>query len=653
MNGTYILEAGMNISWHNQSYLIRALEPDFIVLENNKGQKMMQKPKELFADYAAGKLKIALKTPPVVYQPLVKKEHIEQAQLMNNYLLALDNETNPRSRTTMKKVISQVADKYDYKGAQIPSDSKLYRWYNEWVENDRNVIPLVVKGIKKRKAQIEECVFDLADQCIWDEYLKINGADKAEVYRVYQKRHQETYPELRSIGKSRFYELFKELCPVEVTIAREGRDAARKFKRIALKKFVAKFMGERAEIDAVHLKVGIYDAATGVYLGCPTVYLAIDVYTRYIIGYSISYSNKGSETAAAVIECLKHVALPKQDKDYLSNSWEYLGIPTYIAGDAGTAFRAKQVISLLATMRCEYNTTETGTPWKKPFVERFNRTLRAQFAKKLDGYIGRRSDGKQYDKTIQQMAKLNDQEFRENLEKYLVDVYHQNPHRGLEGLSPAQAVAAAQRVTCPAIAPDASKLDALGGQELTGKISPHEGLRKNNLHYNSTELRTLYNQLSSYEEKGNPKVSYLYNVQDISKITVINPNTLEILEVPCTHPNVEAGLSLHVYKANKKSIDKRSPCVLTRPSPSLKDKPESSNSEKECGDTGQKTNHTIAIAGSQSASDLEDIVDSQIGRIANDHSEKQQAPKHKAKEPSSNPKKVRKPSKIRQGKKND
>ncbi|MGX9521364.1 hypothetical protein ACWX0P_21635 [Vibrio mediterranei] len=166
MNGTYILEAGMNISWHNQSYLIRALEPDFIVLENNKGQKMMQKPKELFADYAAGKLKIALKTPPVVYQPLVKKEHIEQAQLMNNYLLALDNETNPRSRTTMKKVISQVADKYDYKGAQIPSDSKLYRWYNEWVENDRNVIPLVVKGIKKRKAQIEECVFDLADQCI-------------------------------------------------------------------------------------------------------------------------------------------------------------------------------------------------------------------------------------------------------------------------------------------------------------------------------------------------------------------------------------------------------------------------------------------------------------------------------------------------------
>lgn len=39
MNGTYILEAGMNISWHNQSYLIRALEPDFIVLENNKGAK--------------------------------------------------------------------------------------------------------------------------------------------------------------------------------------------------------------------------------------------------------------------------------------------------------------------------------------------------------------------------------------------------------------------------------------------------------------------------------------------------------------------------------------------------------------------------------------------------------------------------------------
>ena len=630
MSYTYILEAGMNISWNEQPFLIRAFEPDFAVLENSEGKKCSFEPKVLFEDYAAGKLKLALKSAPVVYQPLTTQSHINQATLMNSYLHALDNEYNPRSRSVMKKVIQQVSKENHYSAEQIPSDSKLYRWYDAWVENNRNVIPLVVKAKKKRQSQIEQRVFDLADQVIWDEYMQLNGVCRAQVFRIYQKRHRETYSELREISQSRFYELFDELNPVEVTIAREGRDAARKFKRTNTNVFVAEFMGERNETDAVHLNVGIYDAETDAYLGTPIVYISIDVYTRYVTGYSVSFSNgetkKNSESAAAVISLLKNMASPKPAREYLTNSWEYLGLPTYVVCDAGPAFRAKPVISLLAAMRCEHHTTETASPWKKPFVERFNRTLRDQFAKKLVGYMGRRVDNKQFDSTLQQMAKLTTAQFIENLETFIVDVYHQNPHRGLDGLSPAQAVAEAQKRSFPAIVPDMNTLDALGGVELEGTIQTYSGIQKNNLHYQSTELRSLYNRLSTYEAKKRPKVTYLYDINDISKITVIDPDTMEAFPVSCTHPHIERGLSLHKYKANKRVILEGTFEVLERSETESKptDDTDSSDSANPSPSPKKKApkGHTVPITGHQTDQDMDALINTQTGNIASDFTDK-------------------------------
>jgi len=658
MSYTYILEAGMRINWNGQSYLIRAFEPDFAVLENSKGQKCTFEPKVIFEDYAAGKLKLELKSAPVVYQPLTSQVHIEQAELMNSYLNALDNELNPRSRKVIKKVINKVAKDNNYSAEQVPSDSKLYRWYNSWIENNRSVIPLIVKAKKKRKSQIDQRVFALADQVIWDEYMQLNGVSRAQVLRIYQKRHRETYPDLREISQSRFYELFDELNPVEVTIAREGRDAARKFKRTNLNVFVAEYMGERYETDAVHFNIGIYDATTGNYIGTPIVYISIDVFTRYVTGYSISYSpatgkkKKNSESAADVIALLKNMATPKAHGEHLKNTWEYLGLPSYIVCDAGPAFRAKPVISLLAAMKCEHHTTETASPWKKPFVERFNRTLRDHFAKKLPGYMGRRVEDKQFDETLVKMAKLTADEFKESLEKFIVDVYHQNSHRGLDGLSPAQAVSHAQKRTFPALVPNMNTLDVLGGVEFKGTIQTYSGIQKNSLHYQSTELRSLYNRLSTYETKGNPKVTYLYDINDISKIAVIDPDTMEAFSVPCTHPHIECGLSLYEYKANKQAVLEGTYQVLERSTFAAKRNTDSTSANSEhhssSAKKGTPKGHTISISGHQSDEEMAALIDSQQSRIAKDFSDS--SIKESASEKPSKQKTKRKRSKTTQGK---
>lgn len=639
---SYLLKAGMHVHWQGCSYRIRVMEPDIAVLEKEDRTKTMLNPNILFKDYAEGDLVLEQPKLPVVYQPLSKPEHHEAAELIKNYLLPLDTESTPCSRETIKKVIERVAKKHCYVGEQVPSDSKVYRWYGKWVEHSRNIIPLVIKPMKKRKKQIDECVYALAAEVIWDEYMKINGRNRLQTIHAYQERHRQEFPKLRMISESRFYELFQELNPVDVVLAREGHDAARRLKRTNKDLFVAEFVMERIEIDAVHLKIGILDPETGAFIGSPVVYLAIDVYTRYIVGYSVSFGRGGKELSAAVIECLKHMVSPKQGIK-TKKTWECLGVPRYVACDAGPAFRANVVTSFLAQIKCDHHVTETASPWKKPFIERFNRTLRSQLASKIPGYVGRRADGKQYDQTMEQMATINSDQFIEYLEEYIVDIYHQNPHRGLQGWSPAQAVEEAMKKLRPSIVADQKALEAFGGEEFEPTLQKYSGIQKNNLFYQSDELRNLYNMLASKPGKKNSKVTALYNPHDISQISVIDPDTFELIIVPCTDSSIQEGMYLAQYQANQNPDQKGHHKVFT-----LKE-----SDPKTCADsaktdatpTSSNTSRLAEISGSQSAEQLDLLMLGGQKRIARGHSDKSiKSSKSKSKSRSTESKAKRKSS---------
>jgi len=397
---------------------------------------------------------------------------------------------------------------------------------------------------------------ELAESIIDNYYLIPQGLSKRQTFFKYKDEHDECVKkgkiEGTNISESRFYELLKELNQLDVTYARYGKDKARMYAQCSEGKYVLDFPLQRVEIDAVHLKVGLLDDETGEFLGTAIVYLAIDTYTRCIVGYSVSMGKKPSEISDAVIELIKHCVIPKIKSAFAKNNWPLTGIPFAFVGDAGKAFKCRVVTNLMAQLKCTHITTETKSPWRKPFIESFNRTLRAQHASNLPGYT-RNNDEDKTDQPIEEIATLTVGEFISTLEIYILDHYHQNPHKGLFLDTPANACEESLKECSPKILANLKTLDVFAGAEYEGVIQGGQGIQRNTLYYSSRQLNDLRLEITTHGDKKNPKVPFLYNKNDVSKISVIDENTGVLFEVPCCDPRVEPGMSLAEFNPQHRS----------------------------------------------------------------------------------------------------
>lgn len=560
-DSTFILQKGMRINYLGDNVTVLAIGDNFSVIQYENGDVGYPLPMELMSAYRNGLLIIKKSENAVLMnKQLTKQEDKEKALRVEHFLVELHQHANPHSNPTREKVIKIIAKRHKYSGKEVPSPSTLRRWYIAWLDNEMDIYPVIKQPKKPRAKRHSEKMIELAEQVMDDYFLVANGLSRRQTYFKYVEIAEEHLGQEgwgnKLISESRFYEMINELNQLDVVYARHGKDEARKFANSSEGKYVLDFPLQRVEFDAIHLKVGLLDDETGEFLGTVIVYLAIDCYTRCIVGYSISYGKKPSEVSDAVIELLKHCVSPKVKSPLAENDWPLTGIPFSIYGDAGSAFKCRAVTSFMAQIKTNHITTETRSPWRKGMSEAFNGTLRKQMASTLPGYT-RNNEEHKTDKSIEEIATLTLGEFIACLEVYILDHYHQNPHKGLFLNSPANVCREAMK-TCPPprVVSDLSKLDSFGGFEMTGTIQGGQGIQRKNLYYSSPDLNKLRLKLSKLGEKSNPKVPFLYNKNDVSKISVIDETTGCLLEVPCTDPRVSPDMSLkefnHKYRSGTK-----------------------------------------------------------------------------------------------------
>lgn len=556
-NKELFLKANMRANFYGEDITIMATGESFVVIEDSSGEVSIKIPSDLLSAYRQGFLIIKQKENGLLLgKQLTNQDDKEKAIRVEHYVVELHQHANPHSLKTRKKVKKIINKRHGYTGKNEPSESTLRRWYVSWIDNEMDIYH-VVKPVKKTRAKRHStAVLELAES-ITDEFFLIpQGLNRRQTYFKFKEEYDALKNkgeiEGRIISESRFYEMLNELNQLDVTYARYGKDEARKFARFSEGMYVLDFPLQRVEIDAVHLKVGLLDDETGEFLGTVIVYLAIDVYTRCIVGYSVSVGNSPSEISDAVIELIKHCVTPKTKSAFTENHWPLTGIPYSFVGDAGKAFKCRVVTNLMAQLKCTHITTETKSPWKKSIVEALNKGVRSGYASNLPGYT-RNNDEDKNDKTIEEIATLTLGEFIATLEIYILDHYHQNPHKGLFKDTPANVCEKALKECSPRIVADLKKLEMFAGVELEGVIQGGQGIQRNNLYYGSRQLNNLRLELTTLGDKKNPKVPFLYDKNDVSKISVIDETTGVVFEVPCLDPRVLPGMSLaefnHQYRS--------------------------------------------------------------------------------------------------------
>lgn len=343
-------------------------------------------------------------------------------------------------------------------------------------------------------------------------------------------------PKLRQIKR-----LIEAIPAYDRYAARHGRLAAERHFRSALKKPVTSFPLERAEIDHTRLDLFVVDEETMLPLGRPWLTLCLDVHTRGILGIDLSFDPPSHLTVA---RCLRHAMLPKGDLQArfpsITGQWEMFGIMETLVCDNGAEFHGDSLEIACLNLGINIQYCPRKQPWFKGSVERTLGTVNRGVAHGVPGTtfsnILEKAD---YDAAHKATVTLST--LREIIHLWIVDYYHQRPHKSI-GDTPAhawQTEVVGMDIPLPS---DPEELKAILGKIDTRELT-HKGIEINSLFYNSAEAG-----LITRRQGTDLTVTVRYQEDDLGSIHILAPDTNTYVEVPAIDQDYAAGLTLWQHR---------------------------------------------------------------------------------------------------------
>ncbi|MBA6340982.1 transposase [Colwellia sp. MB02u-10] len=547
------LRENTNITWGSQGGHISAVHADYVVLMLD-GEPELFKTRQVVEAISGGNLQILEPEKAIVYDAIHTSEQFAEYEYIKAHMGLLQLEADPTSESTHERVSlkAQVLLKLD----KAISISGLYRMHQKYKAYGGHIQSMVVKPARQRKSSLNEASENFFFDVIWDVYMQLNGPSRGETLSAYNERYADLpkakQKEIKLIKKTQFYTRIENLDTLETLRAREGEEAARRFARSHDDVFMADHVKQRYELDAVHLNVPLLSDDRTKYIGKIILYVAIDVYSRAIAGYYMAVvgddelcCSKG-EDSSGVIKMLNHVMLKGTVSKYAINPWPLSGAAVDFVCDAGTAFNNEAISSYVSALGGTLVVTQSASPWKKPFVERFFRTLRGQFAKHLPGYLGNSSDRSSGKNIVGEVATLTKSDVTELLERHILDTYHTNPHCGLQGRTPLEVASSNNANGMYDIPADIGSLKYDFGKPYTRQMGANGIICLKGFEFSNGASRELFLRRSKTIRKS-ITVKVLFRNQDISTVSLIDPVTLETIVVG--NRKVKTEISLAEYKA--------------------------------------------------------------------------------------------------------
>ncbi|MWB79843.1 DDE-type integrase/transposase/recombinase [Pseudooceanicola sp. 216_PA32_1] len=244
----------------------------------------------------------------------------------------------------------------------------------------------------------------------------------------------------RAIGKlDKFY----------VACQRYGLDATRKKFAVFENGVSSLYPAERIEID--ECEIDVMTLATNSFIwhllseeerkrvprGRRWMYVAICATTRCILALHICKAT----SAAEAVKCLALVTRDKSDLARAAGaqcSWHQHAGLSAVVTDQGSAFIAFIFAQTVAALGGDHDAPAAATPWLRAFIERVFGTFNTDLFQEANGRTFS-NPFERGDFDSKGSATLTDDQLAKMLIRYVVDVYHNRPHEGLQGEAPSDA----------------------------------------------------------------------------------------------------------------------------------------------------------------------------------------------------------------------
>ncbi len=335
-------------------------------------------------------------------------------------------------------------------------------------------------------------------------------------------------------------------------LSEEERISKRRGKRAAAQKFSpikghfpgADYPLSVVQIDHTKVDIILVDDIHRRPIGRPWITLAIDVFSRMVAGFYVSFDPPG---ALATGLCIAHAILAKDKwlaKHNVHSEWPLWGLPKTIHLDNAKEFRG----SMLQRACKEYGINLEWRPVARPHfgghIERLVGTLMKEIHT-LDGttFSNTRERG---DYDSEKSATMTLGEFETWLATYIVDVYNQREHKSI-GMAPIEkfregifgsddkpGTGLPEKIADE----DRVRLDFMPFEERTIQ---NYGVVIDEIHYYHDVLRRWIDEADADNPKVKRKFMFRLDPRDISTIWFYDPEVMEYYPIPyrdTSHPPI-------------------------------------------------------------------------------------------------------------------
>lgn len=438
------------------------------------------------------------------------------------------------------------------------SVASVYRWLKFYQESNgdlRSLLPDLERRGGRSNSRLHPEVEQIIQSVIDDHYY-------VRVNRTIDFLHWEIALRLEEVNRHRTPQEQLQL-PSRATIDRrlaaldiEGKIIAKRGRLAARRELTQYEQGpqptmplERVEIDHTRTDLIVVDEQDMMPLGRMTLTFCLDVATRYPLGYYIGFE---PPSYLSVMECLYHTIQPKENiKTHYDteHNWLAHGIPYTLIIDNGKEFIGRDLQDACQLLGITLERMPVRMPEFKASVERMYGTLNTGLFHTLPGTtfsnIVQKGD---YQSLKYACVTLNDLD--KMLHIFLLDIYAEKFHRGLQGIPARCWEEAARDGFFPRVPSSGEELRILLGRIAYRTVQPY-GIEIHSLRYNSPELTLLRTRL---KHEDNKRVKIKYHPGDLGRIHAYDSFEKQYLEVPALAQEYAGGLSLWKHRVIRNHV---------------------------------------------------------------------------------------------------
>lgn len=301
----------------------------------------------------------------------------KQIEVRRAFLVALQaGHISRGDRRRMTPVIADTAKRLGL--AKPPAPSTVMDWARRFSTSDCNPLSLIsLKSLGRRERRLPDSVEAVISTTLRDQYftrarLPLRHAHdciKRELKTLVSDGKLEASE--AKVSYATLHRRTRDVDAYQRIASREGDARARHDCRTAIDGASASYPLQRVEVDHTILDWVVVCDRTGLPLGRPTLTVAVDAYSGYLLGFYLSFYGPGVTSVSGVLRNTIESKDELTTAMKLTNRWLSHGLADEWLLDNGLEFHAEVFKAMCWELGIDMTYCRVRTPWLKPHVERF------------------------------------------------------------------------------------------------------------------------------------------------------------------------------------------------------------------------------------------------------------------------------------------